>query len=158
MIAPRISRAGTADMDAVMAIMAEAFDPAFGEAWTRGQCLGMLGLPNVWLLLAMLDGETRASGFALARRTLDEAELLLIAVRTSARGQGLGRTLIEATAEEARRQGAKRLMLEVRATNPPRLLPGHERPAQRCPDPGARASVSARDAVRVAASHGSGTR
>lgn len=115
---PAILMGGALDIEAVMPVMAEAFDPLFGEAWSRGQCLGMLTLPDVWLLLATSPGEPGASGFALARRTLEDAELLLIGVRRRARAQGIGRALIERTAREARTRGAERLMLEVRATNP----------------------------------------
>jgi len=109
---------GIASIDDVMSIMVQAFDPAFGEAWSRGQCLGMMALPDVWLMLGQTAPREPTSGFALARRTLDDAELLLIGVRPTARGLGLGRALIEATAEEAQKRGASRLMLEVRSSNP----------------------------------------
>jgi [ribosomal protein S18]-alanine N-acetyltransferase len=112
-----VRQAGALDVDDVMPIMTAAFDPVYGEAWTRGQCLGMLALPDTWLLVAK-DSEAGFVGFALSRRTLDEAELLLIAVAPQARAQGVGRALIERTAAEARRRGAAKLMLEVRATNP----------------------------------------
>lgn len=106
------------DIDAVMQVMDAAFDPMFGEAWNRGQCLGMLTLPDVWLMTARAGDAGAADGFALTRRTVDEAELLLIGVRPAARGKGIGRALIERTCREARTRGAIRLMLEVRATNP----------------------------------------
>lgn len=107
---------GIDDVDSVMAIMARAFDPAFGEAWTRGQCLGMLSLPEVWLLLAM-EGD-RPLGFALSRLIVDEVELLLLAVDPARRGQGNGRRLVEHTIALARARGARRLLLEMRAGNP----------------------------------------
>jgi ribosomal-protein-alanine N-acetyltransferase len=106
------------DIDAVMLLMETAFDPVFGEAWSRGQLLGMLTLPDVWLMMARLESQDGAAGFALSRRTLDEAELLLIGVRPDLQGKGIGRALIERTCREARVRGAIRLMLEVRATNP----------------------------------------
>ena len=62
---PELVAGGSADLDEVMATMHAAFDPGFGEAWTRGQCSGILGLSGVWLLLARIDG--RPAGFALAR-------------------------------------------------------------------------------------------
>jgi ribosomal-protein-alanine N-acetyltransferase len=113
-----IEMSAARDIDAVMQVMDTAFDPVFGEAWNRGQCLGMLTLPDVWLLTARADGEDAVAGFALTRRTVDEAELLLIGVRPAARGKGIGRALIERTCREARIRGAVKLMLEVRATNP----------------------------------------
>jgi len=108
---------GTAvDLDEVMATMHAAFDPLFGEAWTRGQCSGILGLGGVWLQLARCDGQ--AAGFALSRVVLDEAELLLLAVQPPQRRLGVGRTLLAAVADEARIRGATRLHLEMRDGNP----------------------------------------
>lgn len=112
---------GTAtDLDEVMATMHLAFDPAFGEAWTRGQCAGIMGLGGVWLRLARRDGQ--AAGFALSRGVLDEAELLLLAVQPAHRRFGIGRTLLESVATEARSRGATRLHLEMRDGNPAALL------------------------------------
>jgi ribosomal-protein-alanine N-acetyltransferase len=105
-----------ADLDEVMATMHAAFDPLFGEAWTRGQCAGILGLGGVWLHLARSDG--RAAGFALSRVVLDEAELLLLAVQPAQRRLGVGRALLTAVADEARIRGATRLHLEMRDGNP----------------------------------------
>lgn len=105
-----------ADLDEVMATMHIAFDPVFGEAWTRSQCTGILGLGGVWLLLARRGGQ--AAGFALSRVVLDEAELLLLAVQPAQRRFGVGRTLLAAVAGEARLRGAERLHLEMRDGNP----------------------------------------
>lgn len=113
-----LTPAGAADMDAVMRIMEAAFDPAFGEAWNRGQVLGILSLSDVWLVLATPAGADRPEGFALARRMLDDSELLLLAVCPEARGRGVGRALVDGVAEEARLRGAIRLMLEMRDGNP----------------------------------------
>lgn len=105
-----------ADLDEVMATMHIAFDPVFGEAWTRGQCTGILGLGGVWLLLARRDGQP--AGFALSRVVFDEAELLLLAVQPAQRRFGVGRALLAAVADEARLRGATRLHLEMRDGNP----------------------------------------
>lgn len=104
------------DIGAVMEVMDRAFDPAFGEAWSAGQCLGMLSLPGVWLTFA--EEDMRTAGFALSRLLMDEAELLLLAVEPDARGQGIGRALIERTVRIAAGKGALRLLLEVRDDNP----------------------------------------
>ncbi|PZU10069.1 GNAT family N-acetyltransferase [Sphingomonas sp.] len=113
-----ISSGAIADIEAVMRVMDAAFDPVYGEAWNRGQVLGILSLSDVWLILATPEGEELPEGFALARRTLDEAELLLLAVRPEARSRGIGRALVEAIADQARERGAIRLMLEMRDGNP----------------------------------------
>jgi ribosomal-protein-alanine N-acetyltransferase len=106
---------GSADIDEIMATMAEAFDPAFGEAWTAAQCLGILDLPGVWISLARRGGT--AAGFALNRKVIDEAELLLIGVRPRFRREGIGRLLLDRTREVAALAGASRLHLEVRQGN-----------------------------------------
>lgn len=105
----------TADLDAVNAIMREAFEPRYGEAWTPSQVLGMFSLPGVWLTLALVDGTP--AGFALSRSTLDEGELLLIAVRPVARGRAVGGALLRSVIAEARERGLAKLHLEVRAGN-----------------------------------------
>jgi ribosomal-protein-alanine N-acetyltransferase len=111
------------DIDLLMQVMDNAFDPLFGEAWNAGQCLGILSLPDVWLTFAE-EGE-RAVGFALSRLLMDEAELLLLAVEPHARRAGVGRTLIERTVEIAVGKGAHRLLLEVRDGNNARDLYRH---------------------------------
>ncbi|WP_375428235.1 GNAT family N-acetyltransferase [uncultured Sphingomonas sp.] len=108
--------AGAHDIVSVEALMSEAFDPHYGEAWTRGQCLGVLALPGVALLIAELDDEP--AGFAMTRRVLDEAELLLLAVSPVHRGHGVGGALLRAAAAAATAAGCVRFHLEVRDGNP----------------------------------------
>ena len=114
-LAVRIVEGGLADLPAVMAVMDASFDPRFGEAWTASQCAGLLPLPGVWLALAR-DGDT-VVGFSLARIVMDEAELLLLAVRRTEQGRGIGRALLADFAASARGRGARRLHLEVRDGN-----------------------------------------
>jgi ribosomal-protein-alanine N-acetyltransferase len=104
------------DMDAVMAVMGAAFEPSYGEAWTRSQCSGILPMPGVALRIAL--GENGAiAGFALFRAIVDEAELLLIAVDPAVQHQGIGAALIDDFITFARSRGASRLHLEVRDGN-----------------------------------------
>jgi ribosomal-protein-alanine N-acetyltransferase len=106
---------GVGDLSLVETIMGEAFDPRFGEAWTRGQCLGILAMPGVWLTVAMVDREP--AGFALSRGVADEAELLLLAVRPARRRRGVGAALLRAMIAQAQANGAVRVHLEVREGN-----------------------------------------
>ncbi|HET8613283.1 MAG TPA: GNAT family N-acetyltransferase [Sphingomonas sp.] len=105
-----------ADLDEVMATMELAFDPVFGEAWTRAQCAGIMCLNGVWLTLARAGGIP--AGFALARAVADEAELLLLAVRPGRRGGGVGGALLRSVETRAHALGAARLHLEMREGNP----------------------------------------
>lgn len=116
MTAPlELREAGAADVGEVMRVMDDAFQPAFGEAWTRAQCLGILGLPRVWLTIARLGAEP--AGFALCRTVLDEAELLLLGVRPAFRRRGIGQALVARALTIAATGGVRRLHLEVRDGN-----------------------------------------
>lgn len=116
-LAPLALRAGgSADLPLVAALMADAFDAKYGEAWTPGQCLGVLSLPGVWLTLA--ERQEEPAGFALARRVADEAELLLLAAAPRHRRHGVGGALLRSVLEQARGIGVHFLHLEVRAGNP----------------------------------------
>jgi [ribosomal protein S18]-alanine N-acetyltransferase len=99
-----------------MSIMQDAFDPAYGEAWTAGQLSGFVSLPHVTLTLAQLDGASL--GFSLVRSVVDEAELLLLAVGKQWRGRGVGKALLSDCLAVARLAGMKSLHLEVRENNP----------------------------------------
>ena len=111
-----VEEAGLLELDAVMRIMNDSFDPAFGEAWTAPQCAGLLPLPGVWLLLAR-DTARRPLGFAFSRAVAGEAELLLLAVRKSAQRRGVGDRLMQRFVGDAGARGAERLHLEVRDGN-----------------------------------------
>lgn len=103
------------DIAAVDALMATAFDPRFGEAWTRNQCLGVIAMAGVRLTLASVDEEP--AGFALVRTVADEAELLLLAVAPAYRRRGVGAALLRAITGDAQGSGVADLHLEVRAGN-----------------------------------------
>lgn len=103
------------DIDTVDALMAQSFDPRFGEAWTRGQCLGVLAMPGVRLLLAYRDDDP--AGFAMTRSVLDETELLLLATVPAHRRRGVAATLLRAAIADAQSEGAAAMHLEVRAGN-----------------------------------------
>ena len=115
------------DLDRIMAVMETAFDPAFGEAWSRRQVGDALVLPNTYYLLAGHDGwapgeDEEAVGFVLSRGAADEEELLLLGVDPRHRGQGIGTALLERFIAAARGRGAARLFLEMRDGNPAESL------------------------------------
>ena len=109
-------RSGDArDIAAIETLMAQAFDPRFGEAWNRGQTLGVMAMPGVRLTLAYVEDEP--AGFAITRTVMDEAELLLLAVVPAARRTGIATALLRAVEADARDSGVRQLHLEVRAGN-----------------------------------------
>jgi ribosomal-protein-alanine N-acetyltransferase len=115
------------DVDRIMAVMVAAFDPAYGEAWTRGQIESALviGSCQYWLITpdgTVPDEDDEVAGFALLRRTLDEAELLLFAVSPQWRRRGLGAKLLARTMADTKNAGTTRVMLEMRRGNPAQHL------------------------------------
>ncbi|KQR84195.1 GNAT family N-acetyltransferase [Sphingomonas sp. Leaf343] len=103
------------DAAIVDALMTAAFDPRYGEAWTRSQCLGVLAMPGVALTIASYDDEP--AGFAMVRAVADEAELLLLAVAPNHRHRGVGGALLRSTIADAQSRGVVTMHLEVRANN-----------------------------------------
>lgn len=114
----RIETGTSDDLDAVMRVMDSAFDPSFGEAWTRSQCAGILPMSGVLLTLAWDGTRSVPLGFALSRTAAGESELLLLAVSPDHRRRGVGRSLLDRFIDRARSDGARRVHLEVRDGNP----------------------------------------
>ena len=110
-----LEEGGILDLDALMAVMDDSFEPCYGEAWTAPQCAGLLPMAGVWLTLARCDGEV--VGFAMSRAMAGEAELLLLAVKPKDRRRGIGRLLLARFTSIAHGLGASRLHLEVRDGN-----------------------------------------
>lgn len=115
----------TDDVDRIMAVMHTAFDPEYGEAWSRRQVEDALLLGHCHYLLAGEDGEAPdadaaacdVAGFTLSRHGFGEEELLLFAVAPRFRRRGIGRRLLLRFAAEAETRGARRLLLEMRRGN-----------------------------------------
>lgn len=111
----RLATARVADLAAVMRVMDAAFDPAYGEAWSRAQLLTLFALPSARVCLAW-DGE-QPCGFSAARIAGPESELLLLAVDPAWRGRGIGAALISDWQAWGRGEGAEDYFLEMRADN-----------------------------------------
>ncbi len=103
------------DLDGVMGVMVDSFDPRFGEAWTASQCASLLPMPGVWMRVAKAGDDVL--GFSMSRLVAGEAELLLLAVRAPDQGRGVGRQLLDDFETLATTKGADRLHLEVRDGN-----------------------------------------
>lgn len=111
----------TDHVDAIMTVMQAAFDPAYGEAWTRRQVHDALEMPHTHYILSQAPGpagDEQPNGFILSRHAADEEELLLIAVLPQDRGKGYGAKLLDEFFVRARQRGANRLFLEMREGNP----------------------------------------
>lgn len=92
--------------EALSSLHAEAFD----APWSAEAFATLLGQPGVLL-------QAEADGFVLVQVAADEAEILTLAVRPSARRRGTGSRLVAAASDRAFDRGARRLFLEVAADN-----------------------------------------
>ena len=93
-----------------IAHLAEIHAAAFDAGWDAEALRTLIERPG-----AVLEAE--ADGFALLQVAGDEAEVLTLAVRPSARRRGLARDLMTRASARAAGQGATRLFLEVAEDN-----------------------------------------
>lgn len=103
-------------LDAVDAARLAGICPDLFEApWTADATAGTLAAPGGFALLSQIaEGP---AGLVLARLAADECEILWIRVRPAWRRKGVGRGLLRAALDEARRRGAASAYLEVAETN-----------------------------------------
>jgi len=118
--APKIFVADPGDADSVMQVMASAFDPRFGEAWTLAQLRTLFAVPGTRLCAASVADAI--VGFYAARLAGPESELLLLAVTPALRHQRLGTRLLGDWLDWAGNSGVSEYFLEMRADNPARSL------------------------------------
>lgn len=112
----QLRRATPDDLDAIMLLETGIFGT---DAWSTANMRAELSSKHAFYLVAERLGDAIVVGYAglLAPTGARDADIQTIAVAESARGAGLGRTLIQSLVEEARRRGAEQVFLEVRADN-----------------------------------------
>lgn len=99
------------DLEAASRIACASFAPGterpdFGDE---------LGRSIARVLVARLEGEL--VGYVLGWLVADQAEVMSIAVDPRARVRGVGRVLLDHFVEAVAREGARHVLLEVRASN-----------------------------------------
>ena len=107
----RVQRATAAHVPAMAAIHAASFPPR--EAWGEDAFALQLLMPGVVGLIHP------RGGLLLARVTMDEAEVLTLAVAPEARRHGIARALLRAAMATAKQQDASVMFLEVAVGNAP---------------------------------------
>jgi ribosomal-protein-alanine acetyltransferase len=118
MSAWQLRAATPADVDAIMVLETRLFDT---DAWSTEMMARDVADPACFYLVAFsVDAPDVVAAYAglLAPRGAREGDIQTIGVTESARGQGLGRTLMQALMAEALERGAREIFLEVRADNP----------------------------------------
>jgi len=106
-IVPFDPRAGTHALAALHTI-------CFPDPWDAAAISALLVAPGAFAF-------AHDDGFVLARSAGGEAEVLTLAVVPAARGQGLGRRLLQAALIRAHELGAQTMFLEVGTENPAAL-------------------------------------
>lgn len=103
--------ARSSDLPAILRIESSAFsDPWSADSWH-----GEITRPeSIVLVAASRDG---IHGYVVARRGVDDGEILRVAVESGRRRTGLGSQLLRGAAEALHDAGATRLFLEVRVDN-----------------------------------------
>lgn len=104
------------DLVAIGRLSKSAFDPCYGEAWSAADLTYAISWPNAIYRVGVDPSGGRVIGFTLSRVTLDEAELLLIAVAPEARRSGLAGQLMTDLIDQLP-PAVCSLLLEVRVTN-----------------------------------------
>jgi ribosomal-protein-alanine N-acetyltransferase len=97
-----------------VALLAALHRTSFPDPWDGQAIAQLLAGPGVFAFYTQ-------DGFVLARAAGGEAEILTLAVAPPARGQGLGRALLEAASRRVAQLGAENIFLEVGADNPAAL-------------------------------------
>lgn len=114
----QLRRATAADIPAIMQLETRIF---VTDAWSSDMMLRDVTDANCYYLVAFHpDHPDRIDAYAglLAPPGAAESDIQTIAVTVTARGHGLGRTLMLTLIAEARCRGAREVFLEVRADNP----------------------------------------
>lgn len=114
----RIAPARPADLDALVALEEAAFP---GDRMSRRALARNIQSPSLCFLVAREGGSLLGHALLAFRAHSTLARLYSLAVRPGETGRGLGRALLHAAERHARKRGADRLRLEVRADNMPAL-------------------------------------
>jgi ribosomal-protein-alanine N-acetyltransferase len=106
------------DLDFAAALHSEAF----ARPWSGDEFAALLAEPGSFGFVARRVGATGSPlGVVLVRQVLDEAEILTIAVAPKARGQGVGRLLMDSVLQRLHAERTASLFLEVDEENAPAL-------------------------------------
>jgi len=98
-------------------LMAALHQRCFPRPWDDDALATFIAAPDTLCLLGSVDSDEVPSGFLIARKAADEAELLTLAVTPERRRVGLGKALLKSAIAALAGSGAKQLFLEVEDGN-----------------------------------------
>jgi len=110
----RLRDAGAdADIDAIVGLEAESFT----NPWSRETIVWELRNSDVTRVYILRDDEATVRGFCVCWVIFDELHINTLAVAPNSRRSGLATLLLRHVMAEAAAAGARKAMLEVRASN-----------------------------------------
>lgn len=107
------SLGGDDDLNGILAVEQESFT----NPWTREMYAWELQNRAVCHIFVVRTEEIPVAGFCAFWLVFDEIHINNVAIRPHLRGMGIGTGLLHHVLAEARKLGAKRATLEVRASN-----------------------------------------
>ncbi len=102
-----------------LSTLGEIHAASFSHAWSDGELEKMFSNENYLCLVAHPPkaSKSKPSGFVLVRSVLEEAEIITIATKPSARRKGIARQLMQATIRNLEFDRKTKLFLEVDEAN-----------------------------------------
>jgi len=89
----------------------------FDSGWSESAFLNLLSQPTSTAFVAQIGNPHTTIGFVIGRLAADEAEILTLGVAPEVQRRGVGQLLVEALKRAAKQAEAKRMFLEVAASN-----------------------------------------
>lgn len=91
----------------------------FADPWSEMSIASEL--QNLWAYWLVAVQDDMVVGYIGSQSTIDETDVMNVAVHPDWRRQGIAEQLIENLIEELKKRGSHALMLEVRASNAPAI-------------------------------------
>ena len=107
------------DLDAIVRIE----NRAYAFPWTRGMFRDCL---RAGYLAQVVEVDNDIIGYAVASVAVGEAHLLNVSIQPVHQAKGNGKALLMSVFDASRQLGAKRMFLEVRASNQPAIALYHK--------------------------------
>ena len=99
--------------------VAELEKICFADPWSENSVASELD--NKWALWLVALEEDRVVGYIGSQTSIDETDVMNVAVHSDCRRRGIAEGLIETLVAELKKRGSHALMLEVRASNTPAI-------------------------------------
>ena len=91
----------------------------FADPWSEKSVASEL--ENIWALWLVAAEDDRVIGYIGSQTSIDETDVMNVAVHPDSRRQGVAEELIKTLVAKLKEKGSHALMLEVRASNAPAI-------------------------------------